>query len=139
MSDVPQPLVLLVGHCMPDAWMLRGAIGRVDDAIEIEGVNEEADLLAHVRSGARPLVALINRKLDGRFDAEDGIALIQGLDRNAVVPVLVSDLDEAHEEARAAGGRPGFGKRALNDASTADAIRDAIATAAADYVEGEGA
>ena len=35
MSNVPQPLVLLVGHCMPDAWMLRGAIGRVDDGIEI--------------------------------------------------------------------------------------------------------
>lgn len=137
MSDAPSPLVLLVGHCMPDAWMLRGAVGRADDSIDIESVNEETELQAFVAAGTRPLVALVNRKLDGRFDATDGVALIRGLGGGGVVPVLVSDLADAHEEARAAGGRPGFGKRALNDPRTTDAIRDAISAAIAGYVEGE--
>ena len=35
------PLILLVGHCTPDAWMLRTAVGRADEDAEIDVVNEE--------------------------------------------------------------------------------------------------
>ncbi len=129
MTDPVSPLVLLVGHCTPDAWMLRTAVGRVDAGLELEAVNEHGDLSEHVAANRRPLVLLVNRKLDGRFDAADGIELIRGLEGAAVVPVLVSDLAEAHEEAATVGGHPGFGKRALNDEATSSTIRDAIALA----------
>ena len=131
MNPEDTPMVLLVGHCTPDAWMLRTAVGRADDAAEIEVVNDESQLRRHVHDPGRPVVALINRKLDGRFDAEDGLQLMGVFGGGPSVPVLVSDLAEAHEQAREAGGHPGFGKRAIHDDATTESIRTAIAAAVA--------
>lgn len=132
------PLILLVGHCTPDAWMLRTAVGRADEDAEIDVVNDESQLRGHVQEPDRPVVALINRKLDGRFDAEDGLSLMATFGAGSSVPVLVSDLPEAHERAREAGGHPGFGKRAIHDDATTESIRSAIAAAVARHRSSSG-
>ena len=94
------PLILLVGHCTPDAWMLRTAVGRADEDAEIDVVNDESQLRGHVQEPDRPVVALINRKLDGRFDAEDGLSLMATFGAGSSVPVLVSGIREAGDPRR---------------------------------------
>jgi hypothetical protein len=117
--------VVLVGHCGPDMFMLKSAVGRAVPDAAIEAVNDDASLREVADPGA---VLLVNRVLDGAFEAADGIELIRAVTAqdDPPVAVLVSNLEDAQEEAVAAGARPGFGKSELYDARVADLLREAV-------------
>lgn len=111
----PTVLFTLVGHCGPDASMLRSAIRRAVPAATFAEAHDDAALARHRGDGS---VWLVNRALDGDFDVADGVALI-ARERGAVRSALVSNFPEAQQAAEAAGAMPGFGKSALNSADTA--------------------
>ena len=124
------PIVLLVGHCGPDAAMLRSAASRAIKGARVEMVNEDQDL-GHRLAGASLL--LVNRVLDGSFGTESGIELIRILaaaDGPTPPMMLISNFAEAQEEAEAAGARPGFGKSQVMQPIAADRMRDAAGVGA---------
>lgn len=123
-----QPRVGLVGHCVPDAYALRSAVGRALPGVEFILIND-SDSLAD-KAGACDLL-LINRVLDGDFDDEGGIAMIRrlGVGRAAGARpalMLVSNFPEAQAEAVGAGAVPGFGKTEMNTARGAERLRGAV-------------
>ena len=120
--------VILVGHCMPDKFMLRSAVKRLVPGSDIVTVNDEKKLAKHASSQS---VLLVNRVLDGRFDTRSGIELIESLAAadDPPVAILISNRPDAQEQAVAAGARPGFGKSDLYAGSTAKILRDAVGTA----------
>ncbi len=116
--------VLLVGHCGPDSFALRSAIGRLGD-VEIEMVNDAKTLEAGMPAAA---LLLVNRVLDGRFETGDGVELIERLasDSDGPAMMLISSYPEAQAQAEAAGALPGFGKTEMYDDRTAERIRAAL-------------
>lgn len=118
--------VLLVGHCGPDAFALRAAVGSMLPGAEVEQVNSRQGL--QEADGAHLL--LINRVLDGAFDSESGIDLIRELatrdGEGKPGLVLVSNLQDAQSEAEAAGASPGFGKRELYSDRMRESLEAAI-------------
>lgn len=120
----PTVLFLLVGHCGPDASMLRSAIRRACPAATFAEARDDASLDRHRSDGS---VWIVNRALDGDFAVVDGIGLIAREDRR-VRAALVSNFPDAQGAAEAAGAMPGFGKSALNTEATA---RKIVALAAA--------
>ncbi len=125
-SDTPPITVLSVGHCTPDAWMLRTAVQRVLPDAEVHPVNDETELRERIAGSKGPMVLLVNRLLDGRFPHGDGIELIESHGGGSVAAALISNLDASQASAAAVGGVPGFGKTALNDAGTAEKLRNAV-------------
>jgi len=145
MTDPARPRVLLVGHCMPDAYMIKSIVERAAPAAEIVRINTSAALDAALGHGAAGVGApgvnaaphenvgsallLVNRVLDGHFTASDGIELIRDILMHPTVTaraILISNLDDAQREAQAAGALPGFGKDALYSAQTRDRLTSAI-------------
>jgi len=119
--------IVLVGHCGPDAAMLRSAVrGAVADAA-FESVNDD-ETLAGAMDGAD--LALVNRALDGTFSAADGVELIGRLAsrRSGGRPVLmlVSNYEDAQARAVQAGAAPGFGKLAMYDDAAMERLRRAL-------------
>jgi hypothetical protein len=116
--------IVLVGHCVPDRFLLENAIRRAVDGAEIHAINDQASLEEHLTSEA---VLLVNRVLDGRFDTEHGVDLIAAAVQRSDPPLamLVSNFESAQAEARAAGAAPGFGKSALYDDETVELLRRA--------------
>lgn len=107
--------VLLVGHCVPDAYMLKTAVQRAVPEATIVTVNSSQEL-DEAMAGADLL--LVNRALDGYFRAGGGVELIRQLASErggAATPriMLVSNIESAQEEAQAAGALPGIGKKEL--------------------------
>ena len=122
-TDAP---VVLVGHCGPDAWMLKSMLGRAAPGRPIEMVNSEKDLEASLDDAA---LLLVNRVLDGRFGSDSGIELIGSLaSRGDGAPpmILVSNLPDAQEEGEKAGALPGFGKSDLYAPETIDRVQQAL-------------
>lgn len=116
--------VVLVGHCNPDMFMLRTAVGRALPGATIETANDTEAAHAHAHAGA---VWLVNRELDGQFETGSGVELIgsfAGADDPPAM-LLISNLTEAQQHAEAAGARPGFGKAQLYHARTAELLRQA--------------
>ncbi len=116
--------VILVGHCSPDMFMLKTAVGRALPETTIVSVND-VDALGEYRTPDSLL--LVNRELDGGFDSPGGIELIQQVIQqdNPPVVMLISDYEDAQQEALAAGATPGFGKTQLYDKLTAQLLREA--------------
>lgn len=107
--------VVLVGHCVPDSYMLKTAVQRAVPGATILAVNssEELDAVA----GDSDLL-LVNRVLDGYFRAGGGVELIRQLAGGrggSPTPriILISNIEIAQNEAREAGALPGFGKSEL--------------------------
>ncbi len=116
--------VVLVGHCGPDMFMLKTAVGRALPGASIVFVND-VDALGEYRTPEALL--LVNRELDGRFHSQSGIDLISEIAQQEDGPLamLISDLEDAQSEAVAAGAKPGFGKSQLYDKSTTQRLREA--------------
>lgn len=115
-----------VGHCVPDAAMLRGAVRRVHPNASFVEVADDAGLGALRGTGA---VRLVNRALDGDFSAEDGLELIRReleADPSGLF-LLVSNFPEAQAAAVALGARRGFGKSQLHAPETTEALRSLAA------------
>ena|SRR5258708_39942348 len=110
---MPERRVLSVGQCMAD----HGAIARTfakHFAIEVISADNANEALSILQNGSVHLV-LVNRVLDE--DGSSGLALIRQIKTDEALqkfPVmLVSNYDEAQEQATALGALPGFGKAAL--------------------------
>ncbi len=117
--------VVLVGHCSPDAFMLKSMVERVLPGSNLYVVNDQKSLQEHEDKEA---VWLVNRILDGSFDAgESGLDLIRS--RVESVPggrvLLISDLAPHQETAESIGARPGFGKKGLYDKESAARLQEA--------------
>jgi len=119
--------VALVGHCGADARSLTRLVQRVAPDAEIVDVHQRADLerrLPELRA------ALVNRKLEGRFDAADGVDLIAQLSSETrssdCAPLLISDYEDAQRRAEEAGAWPGFGKSTLRRREAEQRLRRAL-------------
>jgi hypothetical protein len=118
-------VVVLIGHCGPDAWAIRSAIRNALRDVEFRDVTD-VERLAEAMIDADLL--LVNRVLDGSFRDTSGVELIRALaDAGGAPPMmLVSNYEDAQAEAVAAGARPGFGKTQLYDARTRELIEAAV-------------
>lgn len=116
--------IVLVGHCFPDRFMIKSAIKRAVPGSSLESVNDEKDLEPFLNGGS---VLLVNRELDGRFDTQSGILLIEQVMQGDDPPVaiLISNYEDAQAHAEAAGANPGFGKSDLYEARTVEILKAA--------------
>ncbi|MCH2132273.1 MAG: hypothetical protein MK116_00850 [Phycisphaerales bacterium] len=117
--------VVLVGHCTPDAFMLKSMVERTLPESPVHVANDDTALSDHDEEG---VVWLVNRVLDGAFAVgSSGLDLIES--RLKALPgarvVLISDLEEHQQTAEQLGARAGFGKKGLYDAQSADRLREA--------------
>ena len=113
--------VVLVGHCGPDMFMLKTAVGRALPEATIVSVND-IDTLGEYR--APEVLLLVNRELDGSFRSESGVELIREIAQQTDGPItmLISNFEDAQAQAVAAGAKPGFGKSQLYDKSMMDML-----------------
>ena len=88
--------IVLVGHCGPDIFMLRGAVTRFVSDAEVITINDAASREEHL---APNTLLLVNRELDGPFGTESGIELIREVTAGEHAPraMLISNLAEAQE------------------------------------------
>ncbi|MCL4220069.1 MAG: hypothetical protein KJZ65_01740 [Phycisphaerales bacterium] len=117
--------VLLVGHCGPDAFMLRRAVKTALATDQIQLVNSARDLEAHM---GRADLALVNRVLEGDFESESGVELIRArAGQGKMRWMLVSNYADAQAQAEEAGALRGFGKSEVNTDKTRRLLVDALA------------
>jgi len=116
--------VVLVGHCGPDSFGLKRAVKKHLPGANIKKVNSWNALQPYCRSGA---VLLINRVLDGSFEADGGVELITRIARMDDPPamMLISNYDDAQRKAEAVGAQPGFGKAQLRERLAGQRLRAA--------------
>lgn len=115
--------VLSVGQCGADhgglRWALQGEFGA-----EVVPARSAAEALEKLRHGEYALV-LVNRVLDA--DGSPGVDVVRAVKGEEAlrrVPVmLVSNYQDAQEEAVAAGAEPGFGKAALGRPEMLERVR----------------
>ncbi len=114
--------VLTVGHCDLDHRALCRLLESCG-VVEVASADRIADAIDAVRGGSYDLV-LINRVFE--FSGESGIDLIRKLradpESGESVLMLVSNLEEAQQEAVAAGAVTGFGKAELDSEQTRAAL-----------------
>jgi len=129
MNSVPKPSppithVALIGHCGFDGSALIRLARQALPEAQVDAVNHQKQLDAHRRPQS---LLLVNRVLDGRFDAADGIELIRQLAANADPPrmMLISNYDDAQAQAVEAGALLGFGKSQMGSPASAQRLRDA--------------
>lgn len=125
-SSADQRVVLLVGHCTPDQFMLRSMLRRDLSDPEIRVANTDADL-ADAMPGST--IALVNRVLDGSFSTESGLELLRAIAAADEGPaaMLISNYPDAQAEAEAAGAVPGFGKNDLGSDLARERLNHAVA------------
>lgn len=118
--------VLSLGQCGFDQGALARAF-RQHLAAEVVPADSAAEALDALRRGPFALV-LVNRLLDA--DGSSGVDFIRRLkadEQLRELPVmLVSNYDDAQEEAVGAGAVPGFGKRALGQPHMLARVRSVL-------------
>ena len=116
--------VVLVGHCMPDTYMLKSTLPGLVGGVPIQAVNDAASI---AKAGPESLL-LVNRALDGEFGTDNGIELIRTLAQRSPRPrlMLISNYAEAQQQAVSAGALPGFGKSELGKAQTRQRLQAAV-------------
>lgn len=128
-----KPTFVLVGHCGPDTYLLKSAVQRAVPGAAVVSAESRAALESLVGAGS---VLLINRVIEeDDFDTSSGIELIRWVRslQGEPVALLISNHADAQAEAEAAGASQGFGKKEVNSARAADALR-AAATAAGELL-----
>ena len=126
-QDPSRPLrVALIGHCGPDSWMLKGAASRALPGATIAMINDAPGALKHA---AESDLLLVNRVLDGNFESESGLELIETLvplkGRTAAL-MLISNFADAQQAAASLGAAPGFGKSNAGSPAAAELMRRAV-------------
>lgn len=120
---------ILVGHCGPDMSMLKRTVAKAVPDAAIAVVDDEASLEASL---AGPVVALVNRVLDGDFSDRSGIDVIRDLAASKrCVALLISNFPDAQAAAVQAGGHVGFGKKDLYASQTLAILAEAAEAALA--------
>ena len=123
---MPNPRqILLVGHCGFDSGSLKSLAESAVPGSSVARINDDATL--HQRLADADLL-LVNRVLDGRFASGSGVELIRALATQPDAPpmMLISNYEDAQQQAVDAGALPGFGKSAMGRPETARAIADAV-------------
>ncbi len=118
--------VVLVGHCAADQARLRQlVVHALGPGVTVESANSDQRLQQFDLSVS---LLLINRVLDGRFDADGGVALIQQLmnEHGPLAAMLISNYPKAQEQAMRAGAVRGFGKAQLGDPAAIAILRQAL-------------
>jgi hypothetical protein len=123
MSDIHR--ILLVGHCGPDAAMLKHSVQRFADDAEVELVNEQG---SGDQAGPDTLL-LVNRVLDGDFQDATGPDMLARLHQQDRPPrlMLVSNFDDAQQAAISSGAYPGFGKNDIGSQTMQQRLAAALA------------
>lgn len=119
--------IALVGHCGPDSYMLRSAVKYAVPGSDVLMITDQDALNDLIEQGVDLL--LVNRMLDGLFDAGVGIELIETLHKSkpAVRTMLISNYADSQRDAEAAGARPGFGKAEIGSPKMKQALATALA------------
>lgn len=117
--------ILLVGHCVPDNYMLMSKMQQLFPDVTVDKCNNQTDL--DTKANSKTLL-LINRILDGMFHTDAGIELIGKLAQLADAPqmMLISNFAESQEQAVNVGALMGFGKSEMGSADTEDKLRKAV-------------
>lgn len=119
--------IALIGHCGPDAWMLKSMVRRALDGAEVVMINSRGDLDSSIE---RLDLLLVNRVLDGDFENESGLDLISSIAESAgelkPAAILISNYEDAQAAAEQAGAKPGFGKSDLHSEEAANRLRAAL-------------
>ncbi|MEM6552692.1 MAG: hypothetical protein AAF750_11270 [Planctomycetota bacterium] len=124
----PAPRIALVGHCGFDSGSLTRLVQSTFPDATVTAVNQQDQLAPPADNAPSFDLLLVNRVLDGRFDAANGIDLIRTVSPHTPA-LLISNFPESQADAEDAGGQPGFGKSDLNKPLAADRLRDALDTA----------
>lgn len=115
--------VLSVGQCEPDSAALKRFLDQ-HFSVEIERAKLPADAIEKMKARGYDLV-LINRKLDE--DYSDGVEILKTIKRDsalAATPVMiVSNHDDAQQEAVSHGGVYGFGKLEYQKPETIERLK----------------
>ena len=117
--------ILLVGHCGVDGPRMQSEIASCMDEADVLRINSDRELCSACDEGADLL--LINREPLG-FEPKLGPDLIRDLHQRYpdTKLVLVSDYEEAQEEASRNGALPGFGKSDLGSPKFEETVRQAL-------------
>ena len=120
--------VALIGHCVPDSGMLKSVVSRIFPACEVVRVNDEQTALDEVK---RSDLLLINRQMDGDFPGVSGMGInlireLRGVPERKAALILVSNFEDAQQEAVGIGAAPGFGKAKAGSAEAAERMRAAV-------------
>lgn len=115
--------VLSIGQCAADHYGISTFL-RSHFTVEVDAADSAKDAFAALQARTYDLV-LVNRLLDR--DGSPGLAIIRRLKADqdfAAVPImLVSNYENAQQEALAAGATRGFGKAELSDEKTLGRLR----------------
>jgi DNA-binding NarL/FixJ family response regulator len=116
--------IILVGHCNIDGPRLQREISTKLPETDVIRVNSDDDLQRACNSPCALL--LINREPVG-FE-RDGLDLVRDLREShpSLRMMLVSDYDDAQQEAQQLGALPGFGKREIGSDSLIERIEEAM-------------
>ena len=116
--------ILLVGHCGIDGPRLKDELTRALPGADVEQVNGEDELRRAVEQGADLL--LVNREPVG-FDSEgvDVIRKLKQLNPDCKV-MLVSDRNDAQQQAKGVGALAGFGKSEMGSPGLAQHVKQAL-------------
>ncbi len=119
-------LIGLVGHCGPDAYMLRSAVKYAVKDAEVRMLNDDEALRTAIES--TDAVLLVNRQIDGDFPTYEGVELIRALKASHpnVRTMLVSNYADAQAAAVAAGALEGFGKSEIGSSKMKERLAAAI-------------
>ena len=117
--------ILLVGHCGVDGPRLQREIASQFDSVRADRINSMDDLEAACAEGADLL--LVNREPLG-FEPLMGVDVIRQLHEEYPDQkiILVSDYEDAQEEAEQVGALPGFGKADIGSSKFTDTVRGAL-------------
>ena len=121
--------VLSVGQCAADNWSITRAL-KTHFSAEVVPADGASEALGLLEQQAFDLV-LVNRVFDA--DGGSGVGFIRQLTQrepHVTVPVmLVSNYQDAQDEAVKAGAKPGFGKAALGQPAMLARLRDVLGPA----------
>jgi DNA-binding NarL/FixJ family response regulator len=117
--------ILLVGHCGVDGPRLKDELSSGLSSVVVDRINSDADLRQACEEGAELL--LVNREPVG-FD-EEGLALIKQVktDYPDCKVMLVSDYEDAQQQAVKAGAVKGFGKSEMGSPQLIQHVKQALA------------
>lgn len=123
MSQTGPRKIVLVGHCVPDSFMLKGVIEKAVPGANVVRANTDAELS---RESAGAALLVVNRVLDGDFADTAGLSVVKAAAARGARSMLISNFPESRAEAEAAGGEPGFGKKDAGAEETTRRLRAAV-------------
>ena len=116
---MPVKQIYLVGHCGSDAFALKLAVEKAADGRDIP-VRTAIETDEHVTAASSDTLLLINRQLGNMLRRTTGIEFINQMLKRDDPPrmMLVTNYDDAQQQAIDAGAFPGFGKSQVHKPET---------------------